>query len=261
MNKIYDVETSNLNFSTNSNKGIGKAIAEILLKTPSSKVVIVARSQAPLESFQKQHGSDRVAFVAGDITDPATSKTAVETAISKFGQLNAVIANAGVLDPIGPIENTSVDQWKQLYDINVFSVVELIKHSLPHLKKTNGKVIGVSSIAAFTAFNGWYAYGSSKAALNHLMYSLASEEKEIQAIAVAPGVVDTEMQNDIREKFGKDMKEEALQQFVDLHKNEKLVSPEEPGTVYANLALKGWSEDLNGKYLDFDDALLKDYQL
>ena len=172
-----------------------------------------------------------------------------------------VIANAGVLDPIGPIENTSVDQWKQLYDINVFSVVELIKHSLPHLKKTNGKVIGVSSIAAFTAFNGWYAYGSSKAALNHLMYSLASEEKEIQAIAVAPGVVDTEMQNDIREKFGKNMKEEALQQFVDLHKNEKLVSPEEPGTVYANLALKGWSEDLNGKYLDFDDALLKDYQL
>ena len=69
------------------------------------------------------------------------------------------------------------------------------------------------------------------------------------------------MQNDIREKFGKNMKEEALQQFVDLHKNEKLVSPEEPGTVYANLALKGCSEDLNGKYLDFDDALLKDYQL
>ena len=92
-----------------------------------------------MESFQKQHGSDRVAFVAGDITDPATSKTAVETAISKFGQLNAVIANAGVLDPIGPIENTSVDQWKQLYDINVFSVVELIKHSLPHLKKPTVK--------------------------------------------------------------------------------------------------------------------------
>ncbi|KAF6063318.1 short chain dehydrogenase family protein [Candida albicans] len=248
---------SHVSIVTGASRGIGKAIAEILLKTPSSKVVIVARSQAPLESFQKQHGSDRVAFVAGDITDPATSKTAVETAISKFGQLNAVIANACV----GPIENTSVDQLKQLYDINVFSVVELIKHSLPHLKKTNGKVIGVSSIAAFTAFNGWYAYGSSKAALNHLMYSLASEEKEIQAIAVAPGVVDTEMQNDIREKFGKNMKEEALQQFVDLHKNEKLVSPEEPGTVYANLALKGWSEDLNGKYLDFDDALLKDYQL
>ena len=82
-----------MNFSTNSNKGIGKAIAEIF-KNSIFKVVIVARSQAPLESFQKQHGSDRVAFVAGDITDPATSKIAVETAISKFGQLNAVIANA-----------------------------------------------------------------------------------------------------------------------------------------------------------------------
>lgn len=233
----------------------------MLLKDPNTKVVVVARTQAPLEALTNKYGSDRVDFVVGDITDSSTSEKAVKLAISKFGQLNSIIANAGVLEPVGPIESTSVDDWKRLYDINLFAVVELIKHSLPHLKKTNGKVIGVSSIAAFTAFNGWYAYGSSKAALNHLMYSLASEEKEIQAIAVAPGVVDTEMQNDIREKFGKDMKEEALQQFVDLHKNEKLVSPEEPGTVYANLALKGWSEDLNGKYLDFDDALLKDYQL
>lgn len=233
----------------------------MLLKDPNTKVVVVARTEAPLEALANKYGSDRVDFVVGDITDSSTSEKAVELAISKFGQLNSIIANAGVLEPVGPIESTSVDDWKRLYDINLFAVVELIKHSLPHLKKTNGKVIGVSSIAAFTAFNGWYAYGSSKAALNHLMYSLASEEKEIQAIAVAPGVVDTEMQNDIREKFGKNMKEEALQQFVDLHKNEKLVSPEEPGTVYANLALKGWSEDLNGKYLDFDDALLKDYQL
>ena len=72
--------------------------------------------------------------------------------------------------------------------------------------------------------------------------------KDVQAISIAPGVVDTEMQTDIREKFGKNMTPEGLQRFVDLHENRQLASPEEPGTVYAKLALQGWSEDLNGKF-------------
>ncbi len=233
----------------------------MLLKDPNTKVVVVARTEAPLEALANKYGSDRVDFVVGDITDSSTSEKAVELAISKFGQLNSIIANAGVLKPVGPIESTSVDDWKRLYDINLFAVVELIKHSLPHLKKTNGKVIAVSSGAATKAYSGWYAYGSSKAALNHLILSLASDEKDVQAISIAPGVVDTEMQTDIREKFGKNMTPEGLQRFVDLHENRQLASPEEPGTVYAKLALQGWSEDLNGKFLRYNDEILKAYQL
>ncbi|EMG46935.1 hypothetical protein G210_2797 [Candida maltosa Xu316] len=240
---------------------IGQAIVEILLKFPNTKVVAVARSEKLLQALQERYGSERVQYVAGDISDPATSQKAVQTAIGQFGKLDAVIANAGVLDPIGPIETTSIDKFKQLYDINFFSVVELVKQSLPYLKKTNGRIIGVSSIAAFTAFSGWYAYGSSKAALNHFMFSLAAEEKEIQAIAVAPGVVDTGMQTDIRSTHGKNMDPENFKQFVDLHESNQLVPPEAPATVYANLALKGWSDELNGKYLDFDDTILKDYQM
>lgn len=233
----------------------------MLLKDPNTKVVVVARTEAPLEALANKYGSDRVDFVVGDITDSSTSEKAVELAISKFGQLNSIIANAGVLEPVGPIESTSVDDWKRLYDINLFAVVELIKHSLPHLKKTNGKVIAVSSGAATKAYSGWYAYGSSKAALNHLILSLASDEKDVQAISIAPGVVDTEMQTDIREKFGKNMTPEGLQRFVDLHENRQLASPEEPGTVYAKLALQGWSKDLNGKFLRYNDEILKAYQL
>ena len=106
----------------------------MLLKDPNTKVVVVARTEAPLEALANKYGSDRVDFVVGDITDSSTSEKAVELAISKFGQLNSIIANAGVLEPVGPIESTSVDDWKRLYDINLFAVVELIKHSLPHLK-------------------------------------------------------------------------------------------------------------------------------
>lgn len=231
------------------------------MKDPNTKVIAVARTEAPLKVLANTYGSDRVGFVAGDITDPETSKKAVELAVSKFGQLNSIIANAGVLEPVGPIESTSVDEWKRLYDINLFAVVELIKLSLPHLKKVNGKVVAVSSGAATKAYSGWYAYGSSKAALNHLILSLASDEKDIQAISIAPGVVNTEMQTDIREKFGKNMTPEGLQRFIELHENKQLAPPEEPGTVYAKLALQGWPEDLNGKFLRYNDEILKAYQL
>ena len=252
--------SSHVSIVTGASRGIGKAIAEILLKTPTSKVIVIARTQAPLEALEKQFGSDRVGIVTGDITDPQTSKKAVELAISKFGQLNSVIANAGVLEPVGSIDSITVEEWKRLFDINLFSIVELIKQSLSHLKKTNGRVLAVSSGASTKPYSGWYAYGSSKAALNHLIMSLAEEEKDIQAISIAPGVVNTEMQVDIREKFGKGMSAEGLQRFIDLHEKKQLAAPEEPGTVYANLALKGWPQELNGKYLRYNDEVLKSYQ-
>ena len=57
------------------------------------------------------------------------------------------------------------------------------------------------------------------------------------------------------------MNPDNFQQFVDLHEGQKLVPPEAPGTVYANLALKGWPAELNGKYYDFDNEILKEYQM
>ncbi|KAI5961562.1 hypothetical protein KGF57_001687 [Candida theae] len=240
--------------------GIGKAIVDILLQTSEAKVVAIARSQDILQELQNKYGRDSFEFVSGDVTDANTLQKAIDVALTQFGQIDSVIANAGVLDPVGAINTTSIDDWKKLYDVNLFSIVQLIQLSLPELKRTHGKVVAVSSGAATKPYSGWYAYGSSKAALNHIIASLAAEEPSIQAISIAPGVVDTEMQQDIREKFGANMSKEELQRFIDLHENKQLVPPEEPGTVYANLALKGWSDDLNGQFLRYNDPKLESYK-
>ncbi|KAI3406355.1 URA6 [Candida oxycetoniae] len=234
---------------TGASRGIGKAIVQTLLKNEGSKVVAIARSKSALESLQSEFGKDNLDIVIGDVTDALTSKKAVELAISRFGQLNSVIANAGVLDPVGSIESTSIQEWKKLYDINFFSVAQLIQEAIPELRKTKGNVVAVSSGAATTPYSGWYAYGSSKAALNHLILSLATEEKKsgVHAISIAPGVVDTNMQHDIRETFGSKMDPHHLQKFLDLHKNKQLVPAEAPGAVLANLALKGWGHLIRGK--------------
>lgn len=222
-------------------------------------MIAISRSEKQLKALESRYGSDRLGVVVGDVSDSKTSTSAVKLAVEKFGQLNSVIANAGVLDPVSQVSDAKVADWRKLYDVNLFAVVDLVQQAIPELRKTKGNVVAVLSGASTTAYNGWSAYGSSKAALNHFVLSLASEESEISAISVAPGVVNTEMQDDIRNKFGKNMTPDALKRFVDLHKDNQLLAPEVPAAVYANLALQGWNKDLNGQYLRFNDDKLKEY--
>lgn len=231
----------------------------MLTKSPTANIVAIARSKDDLDLLVKKYGLDRVGIVVGDVSETSTSKSAVDLAIKKFGSINSVILNAGVLSPVNPIAKAEIEKWKTLFDINFFAPLDLIQQSLPHLRESHGNVIAVLSGASTSAYFGWGAYGASKAALNHLIQSLVAEEPEISAISVAPGVVNTAMQADIRDVFGANMTKESLQKFVDLHKNDQLLPPEIPATIYANLALNGWGKELNGKYLRYNDANLESY--
>lgn len=240
--------------------GIGASIAQIFLtQNDSNKLVAIARSADSLQELVKQYGASRVAVVIGDVTSPETSERAVQLAL-KFGSIDSIVANAGVLDPVDPVENANVAKWKELFDINLFSVVDLVQQALPHLKKAHGRFVAVLSGASTKAYHGWGAYGASKAALNHFVQSVSAENDDVSAISIAPGVVDTSMQQDIREKFGSHMTPESLQRFVDLHKNKDLLPPEVPANLYVNLATKGWSKALNGGYYRIDLAEMTEYK-
>lgn len=240
--------------------GIGLSIAKILLNSsPNNKLVAIARSKDSLESLLKEFGEDRVGIVVGDVCNPETSTKSINLAIEKFGQVNSIIANAGVLDPVAHVSEADIGKWKKHFDINFFSVVDLIAKAIPELRKSHGNIIAVLSGASVSAYDAWGAYCSSKAALNQYITSVAAEEPSISAISIAPGVVDTSMQNDIRDNFGKNMTPEALKRFKDLHENKELLHPDVPATVYANLSTKGWSKELNGKYWRFNDEKLKQY--
>lgn len=240
--------------------GIGKAIVDIILsKYAHTKVIAIARSGDKLKELVKQYGDDRIGIVVGDVTKSSTSTEAIKLAKDKFGQINSLILNAGVLDPVGKIDEVKVEQWKTHFDINLFSLVDIIQQSIGELRKTNGNIIAVSSGASTSHYSGWYAYGCGKAAVDHLMMSIAVEEPLVTTSAIAPGVVNTEMQQDIRNVFSKNMQQEVAQKFHDLHKNDELLAPEVPGAVYANLAVQGITPEINGKYLRWDDEILQKY--
>lgn len=115
------------------------------------------------------------------------------------------------------------------------------------MRKTNGRVVLVSSGAAFGAYAGWGAYGTSKAAINHICAHLAVEEPAITSVAISPGKVDTDMQKQIREEGKTGMASDVHASFVDEHEKGLLLNPDKPGTVIAKL-VDGANKEFSGKH-------------
>ncbi|KAI5301910.1 hypothetical protein KEM56_001228 [Ascosphaera pollenicola] len=243
---------------TGASRGIGLAIARHLLQAPrSSRVVVTSRSTESLEKLKAEF-PQQVEVVAGDATDPTIAAKAVSIAVEKFGGLDGLVVNHATLGEVKKIADSDISTWKKDYDINFFSAAEFVKAAIPHLRKSKGKVVFTSSGAAVTAYQGWAFYGSSKAAMNHLAMMIAREEPDITAVAVRPGVVNTQMQDDIRGGYLDNMGEDG-QRLKDAFVQGKLLKPEQPGNVIANLALNA-TKDLSGRFLSWNDEELNSYQ-
>jgi NAD(P)-dependent dehydrogenase (short-subunit alcohol dehydrogenase family) len=123
-----------------------------------------------------------------------------------------------------------------------------IKEAIPELRKTHGRVVLVSSGASGSAYVGWGAYGTGKAAVNHVCAHLAVEEPSITSVAISPGKVDTDMQKQIREQGKSGMDSDVHTSFVNEHEKGLLLSPDKPGGVIAKL-VESVTKDLTGKHL------------
>lgn len=242
---------------TGASRGIGLAIAHYLLQR-SHNLVLIARSEQPLRDLESQYRS-QVAVLTGDLSDFSLGDKAVSLAQSRFSKLDGLIVNHGVLDPVKRIGNSLADEWRSAFDVNFFSAVAISQAALPALRQSKGTILFTSSGAASNAYPTWGAYGAAKAAMNHLAMTLASEEKDITAISVRPGVVDTEMQKDIREKHNKAMDEADAARFAELKATGGLLKPEQPGHVMAKLVLEA-PKELSGKFLSWNAEELKSFQ-
>lgn len=238
---------------TGASKGIGLAITDYLL-AHKHNLVLVARSQSVLEEL-KARSSGQVEIQCGDFADLGLGQKAVDLAISKFGKLDGIVLNHGTLGEVKRIADGSAEEWRKTFDVNFFSVVACVKSALPYLRETSGRIILTSSGAAMSAYSTWGAYGSSKAAMNHLAMTIKNEEPTITAIAIRPGMVDTEMQRELREVHQGTMDEKDHEKFM----SATLLKPEQPGNVIARLVtIAPWT--LSGQFLTWNDEALKDFQ-
>ncbi|KPM36167.1 hypothetical protein AK830_g10410 [Neonectria ditissima] len=241
---------------TGASKGIGATIAKYLLQQ-SHKVVITARSQEPLEALKQSH-PDQVQYIAGDMVEPEMPTKLTNLALSSFGQVDGIVINHGILAP-KRFADCTVDEWKQVYDVNVFSGIALAKAGLDELRKSKGCLLWVSSGAALKPYAAWASYGSGKAVYNSVSAHIAAEEPDITSVAIAPGRVDTEMQGVLRSAGKTTMDKPQYDTFTEAFDKGTLLRPEQPGHVMAKFVANPL-KDLSGKTFTWNSPEVAAYQ-
>lgn len=183
---------------TGGTKGIGYGIAEAMLEK-GMKVAITSRSQeAADEAAQKLSaiGKGEVIGIQADVVDHQAQQDAVNQTVEKFGQLDALIANAGV-GHFGPISEMTPDQWNQTIDVNLTGVFYSTKAALPALEKSEGYLITIASLAGTNFFAGGAAYNASKFGLVGFSQAVMLDvrQKGIKVSTIMPGSVATHFNN------------------------------------------------------------------
>ena len=161
---------------------------------------MLARNNTAIENLASEIGTNAVA-IRCDVSNYAEVQAAVSATVDRFGRLDAVINNAGVIEPISHLAASDPDAWGRAIDINLKGVYHVIRAVLPVMQAAGGgTVLMVSSGAAHAPVEAWCAYCASKAGASMLTRCVDLEARGfgIRAMALSPGTVATDMQHKIK---------------------------------------------------------------
>jgi NAD(P)-dependent dehydrogenase (short-subunit alcohol dehydrogenase family) len=203
--KIFDL-SGHVALVTGGNGGLGLAMAKGLVKARAS-VAIWGRNTDKNHAAVAElaaYGGTAEAF-ACDVTDPASCASAFAATIERFGKIDSCFANAGGSGVRGPFHKLSTEDWQQSNGLNVTSVIDTFKLAIAHWLERNapGKLIVTSSVAGVIGIPMATPYCATKAAVQGLIRGLAIEygRAGIQANAILPGFIETEMSLDTPQYF------------------------------------------------------------
>jgi NAD(P)-dependent dehydrogenase (short-subunit alcohol dehydrogenase family) len=173
---------------TGTSKGIGAALAMKYLEK-GHKVFGISRI-----TNEKLNANDDFTFLSLDLSDFKQVEEKLPPFLQQAGNTDLVILNAGILNEIKDLKDTPIEEIKKVMDVNVWVNKLIIDICCENLEKV-GQVVAISSGAAVSGSRGWNAYSLSKAALNMLIDLYAKEHATIHFSAIAPGIIDTGMQD------------------------------------------------------------------
>ncbi|MFC3563345.1 SDR family oxidoreductase [Pedobacter jamesrossensis] len=186
------MENKKVWFVTGASKGLGLTLVKKLLSN-GNRVAATSRSISDLEKAVGTH--ENFLPLSVDLIDESSVELAVSQTITKFGELDVVVNNAGY-GMIGALEELSDKESRENFDVNVFGSLNVIRKVLPQMRKQNsGHIFNISSIAGFSGnFPGFGIYCATKFAVSGFTESLAAEVKSfgIKATVVEPGYFRTE---------------------------------------------------------------------
>ncbi|MBD3882883.1 SDR family NAD(P)-dependent oxidoreductase [Phormidium tenue FACHB-886] len=192
---------------TGASSGIGEATA-IALAQQGAKVAIVARRSDRLEALAQriQGNGGEVLSVAADVADEAQVRNFVSQTKSRWGQVDILINNAGVM-LLGMIDGANTEDWRRMMNINVLGLMYATHAVLPLMKaQGQGHIVNISSVAGRVANAGSGVYNASKWAVNAFSEALRKEvyQNNIRVTIVEPGLVATELPTHITDAGAKE---------------------------------------------------------
>lgn len=187
---------------TGASRGIGAAAA-LALAENGAKLCLSARTAAACAAVMEEirnAGGD--AFAAScDVADYTAVQKLVSETLERYGRVDALINNAGIVTPISPIASSEPAAWARNISVNLLGVYHGIRAVLPHfIAQRRGVIVNISSGAAHNPVESWSAYCAGKAGVYMLTRQTALEAADagVRVYGFAPGVVDTDMQGEIR---------------------------------------------------------------
>lgn len=180
---------------TGASRGIGAAAARVFADA-GWRVALLARSEREIAALAESIGDAAMALRC-DVADWVSLQAAVQTVLARWGRLDALINNAGVIDPIARLEDADPEAWGRAIDINLKGVLHGMRAAIPVMKAAGGgTIITVSSGAASNPYEGWSAYCAAKAGAAMLTRSAHLEEggNGLRIMGLSPGTVATDMQ-------------------------------------------------------------------
>ncbi|KAJ8731556.1 hypothetical protein PYW07_004720 [Mythimna separata] len=240
---------------TGGSSGIGAATA-IKFAEEGAKVAIVGRNKSKLDNVAKQCGNPLV--IVADVSKDADVKRIIDETLKKFGKLDILINNAG----IGQSANIQADNAMAVFDTvmstNLRSVVYLTHLAAPHLVKTKGNIVNISSIAGLRALaKDTFSYSTSKAGLDHFTRAVAQElaESGVRVNVVNPGPVRTDIIGNMGATA--EMEEAIFKYMQGMTALDRISVPEEIADLILFLASDKAKAITGSSFVSDNGALLK----
>ena len=193
---MQNAYTNKIVLVTGGTSGIGKTTA-IAFADAGARVVLTGRREKEglevVAEIKKTGGT--AAYIRTDVAKEADVVKAVDFVLSTHGRLDVAFNNAGV-EIVGPLDQVTEEQYRRTFDINVWGVLNAMKHEVAAmLKSGGGSIVNVSSIAGHIGLAQASIYGATKHAVEGLTKAIAVEfaKQGIRVNAAAPGAIDTEM--------------------------------------------------------------------
>jgi L-fucose dehydrogenase len=243
---------------TGSSKGIGEGIAKVFVRE-GAKVVVTCRTEEAgnrmVEELKKEHG--HAIYVKTDVTQSGDIRRMIDTAVQTFGKLDILVNNAGY-HLSKNVEETSEDEWEFIINTNLRSTFLCSKYSIPHLRKTKGNIINISSMVGVVGQPNAGAYSATKGGQIAMTKNMAIDfaPDGIRVNVICPGWIQTPL---VEDWFGQQKDPAAARKYIyGQHPLGRIGTIEECGCAAAFLA----SEEaafITGSVISIDGGITLGY--